>query len=50
MLFKLFGHSVIKKVFVDYGFYELQNVNSSPYSDCNNHDKLNKTFKYMILS
>jgi hypothetical protein len=37
-----FGPSVIKKIFVDNGFYELENVNGSPYPNYINHDKLKK--------
>jgi hypothetical protein len=39
---KWFGPFVIKKVFVRNGFYELENVNGSPYPDRINHDKLKK--------
>jgi hypothetical protein len=37
-----FGPFVIKMVFVDQGFYELENVDGSLYLDCINHDKLKK--------
>jgi len=42
LLPKWFGPSVIKKVFVNNGSYELENVDGSPYSNCINHDKLKK--------
>ncbi len=42
LLPKWFGPFVIKKVFVDNGSYEFENVNGSPYPDCINHDKLKK--------
>jgi len=42
LLPKWFGPFVIRKVFVDNGFYELENVDGSPYPDCINHDKLEK--------
>jgi len=42
LLPKWFGPFVIKKVFVDNGFYELENVDGSPYLDRINHDKLKK--------
>jgi hypothetical protein len=29
-------------MFTDDGFYELENVDGSPYLDCINHDKLKK--------
>jgi hypothetical protein len=44
LLSKWFGPFVIKKVFVDNGFYELKNVNGSPYPDRINHDKLKKNW------
>jgi hypothetical protein len=44
LLPKWFGIFVIKKVFVDNGFYELKNVDDSPYSDHVNHGKLKKKF------
>jgi hypothetical protein len=37
-----FGPFVIKKVFIDNGSYELENVDVSPYPDRINHDKLKK--------
>jgi hypothetical protein len=39
---KWFGPFVIMKVFVDYGFYELENVDGLPYPYRINHDKLKK--------
>ncbi len=42
LLPKWFGPFVIKKVFVDNGSYELENVDGSPYLDRINHDKLKK--------
>jgi hypothetical protein len=33
---------VTRKVFADNGFYELENINGSPYPDYINHDKLKK--------
>jgi len=42
LLPKWFGPFVIKKVFVDNGFYEFENVNDSPYLNRINHDKLKK--------
>jgi len=42
LLPKWFGPFVIRKVFVDNGFYEFENVDGSPYLDCINHDKLKK--------
>ncbi len=42
MLPKWFGPFVIMKVFVDNWFYELENVDGSPYLNCINHDKLKK--------
>jgi hypothetical protein len=42
LLPKWFGPFVIKKVFVDNGSYELENVDGSPYPDRINHDKLKK--------
>ncbi len=42
LLPKWFGPFVIKKVFVDNGSYELENVDGSPYLNRINHDKLKK--------
>jgi hypothetical protein len=42
LLPKWFGPFVIKKVYVNNGFYELKNVDGSPYLDRINHDKLKK--------
>jgi hypothetical protein len=42
LLPKWFGLFVIKKVFTDNRFYELENVNGSPYPDRINHAKLKK--------
>ncbi len=42
LLPKCFGPFVIGKMFTDDGFYELENVDGSPYLDCINHDKLKK--------
>jgi hypothetical protein len=42
LLPKWFGLFVIKKVFVDNGSYELENVDGSPYLMDINHDKLKK--------
>jgi hypothetical protein len=42
LLPKWIGLFVIKKVFVDYKSYELENVNGSPYPDRINHNKLKK--------
>jgi len=39
---KWFGPFVIKKMFTNNEYYELENVNGSPYLDCVNHDKLKK--------
>ncbi len=40
LLPKWFGPFVIRKVFADNGFYELENVDGLPYLDRINHDKL----------
>ncbi len=42
LLPKWFGPLVIKKMFVDNGSYELENVDGSPYPDRIYHDKLKK--------
>jgi hypothetical protein len=42
LLPKWFGPFVIKKVFIDNGSYELENVDGSPYPNHINHDKLKK--------
>jgi hypothetical protein len=42
LLPKCFGPFVIKRVFIDNGFYELENVDDSPYLDHINHEKLKK--------
>ncbi len=42
LLPKWFGPFVIKKMFTNNGFYELENINDSPYPDHINHDKLKK--------
>ncbi len=42
LLPKWFEPFVIKKVFVDNGSYELENVDCSPYLDRINHDRLKK--------
>ncbi len=42
LLPKWFGPFVTRKVFADNGFYELENINGSPYPDYINHDKLKK--------
>jgi len=42
LLPKWFGPFVIKKVLVDNGSYELENVDGSPYLDRINHNKLKK--------
>jgi len=42
LLPKWFGLFVIKKVFANNGYYELENVDGSPYPDRINHDKLKK--------
>jgi hypothetical protein len=42
LLPKWFAPFVIKKMFADNGFYELENVDGSPYPNCINHDKLKK--------
>jgi hypothetical protein len=42
LLHKWFTPFVIRKVFVDNGFYELENVDGSPYPNHINHDKLKK--------
>jgi len=42
LLPKWFGPFVIKKVFVNDGSYELENVDGSPYPDHVNKDKLKK--------
>jgi len=39
---KWFGPFVIKKLFEDNGFYELENVDGSLYLNRINHDKLKK--------
>ncbi len=41
LLPKWFGPFVIRKVFADNEFYDLKNVDGSPYLDRINHDKLN---------
>jgi hypothetical protein len=46
LLPKWFGPFVIRKVFVDNGSYELENVDGLPYHI--NHDKLKKGFGYVI--
>ncbi len=42
LLPKWFGPFIIKKVFVDNGFYEFKNVDDSPYPNHINHGKLKK--------
>jgi len=42
LLSKWFGPYVIKKVYIDNGSYELENVDGSPYLNRINHDKLKK--------
>jgi hypothetical protein len=42
LLPKWFGPFVIRKMFVDNGSYEFENVDGSPNLDCINHDKLKK--------
>jgi hypothetical protein len=42
LLPKRFGPFVIRKVFINNRFHELENVDGSPYLDCINHDKLKK--------
>ncbi len=42
LLPKWFGPFVIRKEFIDNGFYEFENVDSSPYPNHINHDKLKK--------
>ncbi len=42
LLLKWFGPFIIRKVYADNGFYELENVNGSPYPDRINHGKLKK--------
>jgi hypothetical protein len=42
LLRKWFGPFVIRKMFIDNGFYELENVDGSPYPNHINHDKLKK--------
>jgi hypothetical protein len=42
LLPKWFGPYVIKKVYIDNGSYELENVDGSPYLNHINHDKLKK--------
>jgi hypothetical protein len=44
LLPKWFGPFVIKKVFVNNEFYELENVDSLPYPNRINHDKLKKVW------
>ncbi len=44
LLPKWFGPFVTKKVFVNNGSYEFENVDGSPYPDCINHDKLKKVW------
>jgi hypothetical protein len=44
LLPKWFGLFVIKKVFAYNGYYELENVDASPYPDHINHDKLKKVW------
>jgi hypothetical protein len=39
---KWFGAFVIKKAFVNNEFFQLENVDGSPYPDHINHDKLKK--------
>jgi hypothetical protein len=39
---KWFRPFVIRKVFVDNGPYEFENIDGSPYLDHINHDKLKK--------
>jgi hypothetical protein len=42
LLPKWFGPFVIKKVFVDNGIYEFENVDGSPNLDHINHEKLKR--------
>ncbi len=42
LLPKWFGPFVIKKVLVDNGYYEFENVDGSSYLNRINHDKLKK--------
>jgi hypothetical protein len=42
LLLEWFEPFIIKKVFKNNGFYELQNVDGSPYLHHVNHDKLKK--------
>ncbi len=42
LLPKWFGPFIIRKVFANNGFYELENVDASPYLDRINHEKLKK--------
>jgi hypothetical protein len=42
LLPKWFEPFVIRNVYADNGFYELENVNGSPHPDRVNHDKLKK--------
>ncbi len=42
LLHKWFGPFVIRKVFIDNGSYELENVDGSPYLDRINHEILKK--------
>jgi len=42
LLPKWFGTFVIKKVFINNGFYEFENVDGSPYLDHINHEKFKK--------
>jgi hypothetical protein len=42
LLIKWFGPFVIKKVLINNGSYEFENVDGSPYPDHINHDKLIK--------
>jgi hypothetical protein len=42
LLPKWFGPFVIRNVYADNGFYELENVDGSPYLNRINHEKLKK--------
>jgi hypothetical protein len=48
LLSKWFGPFVIRRVFVDNGSSEFENVDGLPYLDHINHDKLKKGFGYVI--
>lgn len=48
MLFKWFGPFIIRKVFTNNEFYEFKKIHVSPYTYCNNDDKLKNDLNIWI--